>query len=262
MRNSFLSNLPPVAKNLIIINLIIWFASYVLERQGVFDINGAFGLHYWASDKFNPTQLLTYMFLHSTGSFAHVFFNMFALYMFGMVLERFWGSRRFLFYYLFCGVGAGIVQEVFWTVGLHPLSEAFSQAISSASAQPLLPLQTELAKYFQISNLQAATVEQILQLKLAIFNLFNTIGASGAVFGMLLAFGWLFPQQKIYFYFLIPIKARFFVILYGIAELFLGVANFSGDTIAHFAHLGGMLFGLILLLLWRRKRNSDWLQAS
>ncbi|MDR2824253.1 MAG: rhomboid family intramembrane serine protease [Prevotellaceae bacterium] len=270
MRNSFLNNMPPVTKNLIIINLIVWLAAYVLQIRGIFDVNEFFGLHYWAAEKFNLTQLLTYMFLHATVDpvthsivFGHVFFNMFAVFMFGMVLERFWGSKRFLFYYLFCGVGAGVVQEIVWTIDFHSLQSAFSHAISSSSVEPLLPFQTEFAKYFQITNFQSLTIEQILQLKSALFGLFNTVGASGAVFGILLAFGWLFPKEKIYFYFLIPIQARIFVILYGIAELFYGVASFRGDNVAHFAHLGGMLFGLILLLWWHKKgHNKNWSQTS
>jgi len=251
MRNSFLSNIPPVTKNLIIINFIAWFATYVLQMRGIFDMQTtALGLHYWAADNFNPAQLLTYMFLH--GSFEHVFFNMFALFMFGIVIERFWGGKRFLIYYFVCGIGAGLVQEIFWTVEFHSLANAFSQAINSGLSEPLMHFQ----EMFTITG--NLPVQQMIELKSQLYNSFITIGASGAVFGILLAFGWLFPHQKIYLYFLIPMPARIFVILYGIFELFFGVANFSGDHIAHFAHLGGMLFGLILILWWRKKdKNAD-----
>jgi len=249
MQNSFLSNIPPITKNLIIINFILWLATLVLADRGIFDINTTFGLHYWAADKFNPLQLLSYMFLH--GSFGHIFFNMFALFMFGMAIERFWGSKRFLIYYFVCGLGAGVVQEIFWTVEFHSLSNAFSQAINSGSVESLLHFQ----KYFTITG--NVPVGQIIELKSELFNSFITVGASGAVFGILLAFGWFFPHQKIYLYFMIPIPARIFVILYGVFELFFGVAR-ANDGIAHFAHLGGMLFGLILILFWRKKiKNSN-----
>ena len=248
MQNSFLSNIPAVTKNLIIINFIVWLAADVLGSRGIIDINSMLGLHYWISDKFNPVQLLTYMFLH--GSFGHIFFNMFALFMFGVVIERFWGSKRFLIYYLVCGIGAGIVQEVVWTVEFHSLSNAFLQAINSGSIEPLQHFQQS----FTITG--NVPVERIIEFKSELFNTFITVGASGAVFGILLAFGWFFPHQKIYLYFLIPIPARIFVILYGILELFFGVANFQGDSIAHFAHLGGLLFGLILILLWRKKTTD------
>jgi len=152
------------------------------------------------------------------------------------------------------GIGAGLVQQVFWTVEYHKVVVAFNEAIAANSGAPLLPVEHVLTKYFRISGLAHFTAPQVIELKNLFLNLPVTVGASGAVFGLLLAFGWLFPDVKLMLlFFPIPIKARVFVIIYGIAELFLGVANFSGDSVAHFAHLGGMLFGIILILYWKRK---------
>jgi len=229
--------MPPVVKNLIAINIVLWLASEVVP--GIFlkwglnvDLTDILGLHYWESAKFNPAQLVTYSFMH--GGIGHIFFNMFALYMFGGVLEQLWGTKRFLFYYLLTAVGAGLVQEIFWTVEFHSAISAINNAISS-----------------DVLNAPA-----LIDQKKQFLNALITIGASGSVFGLLLAFGWLFPEVKLMMLFIpIPIKARVFVLIYGVAELFLGVAQFSGDNIAHFAHLGGMLFGAFLILFWKKKKT-------
>lgn len=256
--SSFWSSIPPVVKNLILINVILFLATAVapgfFNRFGLnVDLTDILGLHYWPSSKFNPAQLITYMFMH--GGIAHIFFNMFALYMFGGVLEQTWGTKRFLFYYLITGVGAGIVQELFWTVEYHTLYTAMNNAIASNSGELLLPYQDELSKFFRISNLAAFDAPALIDLKRMFLNLPITIGASGSVFGLLLAFGWLFPEVRLMLlFFPVPIKARIFVLIYGVAELFLGVAQFSSDNVAHFAHLGGMLFGAVLILYWKKKQ--------
>lgn len=256
-RNSFLSQIPPIVKNLLAINIIMLLATAVLpgffRRWGVeLDLTDILGMHYWAADKFNIAQMVTYMFMH--GGFTHLFFNMFALYMFGGVLENFWGSKRFLFYYMVTGVGAGIVQQLFWTIEYHSLVTALNQAIASGSSEGLLYMTESLQRYLQFQGLEYFNTSQLIQLKQMFLNAPVTVGASGSVFGLLLAFGWLFPDVKLMFLFIpVPIRARYFVIIYGVVELFLGVANFTGDNIAHFAHLGGMLFGVILLLIWKRR---------
>jgi len=236
-RPNFLNSMSPVVKNLIAINVILFIADFVLP--GIFskwdlhvDLTDILGLHYWESSKFNPAQLITYGFMH--GGIAHIFFNMFALYMFGGVLEQLWGTKRFLIYYLLTGIGAGLVQELFWTVEFHSALASINNAIS-----------TDLIN-------APALIEQ----KKQFLNSLITIGASGSVFGLLLAFGWLFPEVRLMLLFIpVPIKARIFVLIYGVAELFLGVAQFSGDNIAHFAHLGGMLFGAVLILIWKKKKT-------
>ncbi|MBV5281220.1 MAG: rhomboid family intramembrane serine protease [Paludibacter sp.] len=258
-RSNFLDSIPPIVKNLIIINVIMWLATEVsptiFGRLGIDGkLSDFFGLHYWASSEFNIIQFITYIFMH--GGFTHLFFNMFSLYMFGGLLEQLWGPKRFLFYYLVTGVGAGIVQQLFWTVEFQPVVTALNQAMSSNSGEALLPISEFLSRYMDITNLTAIVTPQILELKQALYNAPITVGASGSVFGLLLAFGWLFPDLKLMLlFFPVPIKAKYFVFMYGIAELFLGVARFSGDNIAHFAHLGGMLFGIILILYWKKKRQ-------
>ncbi len=232
--NNFLNSIPPIVKNLIGINIVLWLASIVLPgifaRSGIqLDLTDILGMHYWASSKFNPAQLLTYMFMH--GGFEHLLFNMFALYMFGAVLEQFWGAKRFLIYYIVTGVGAGIVQQLFWTVEYHSTIAAINEAISTYPLQAI----------------------ELIEQKRSFLNMPITVGASGSVFGLLLAFGWLFPETRLLLlFFPVPIKARIFVLIYGVAELLLGVAQFSGDSVAHFAHLGGMLFGALLILFWKK----------
>lgn len=257
-RSGFLSNIPPIVKNLIAINLILWLATEVapgfLGRWGVdVSLTDILGMHYWASEKFNPAQLITYMFMH--GGFGHIFFNMFALYMFGGVLENFWGPKRFLIYYMVTGVGAGIVQQLFWTIEFHAVIQNMNDAIVANSGDLLAPSQQFLSRYFTIPDYSQFRAADIMELKRIFMNLPVTVGASGSVFGLLLAFGWLFPEVKLMMlFFPVPIKARIFVLIYGVAELFLGVANFSGDSVAHFAHLGGMIFGVIMILIWKRNR--------
>ncbi len=256
-RSSFLSSIPPVVKNLIAINVILWLVTLlspgILGRwSSSFDLTDILGMHYWSSEKFRLPQLITYMFMH--GGFSHLFFNMFALYMFGGVIENFWGPKRFLIFYFVTGIGAALVQQVFWTIEYHKVITALNEAIAANSSSPLLPFQPLLTKYFRISGLTQFNASQIIELKNLFLNLPVTVGASGAVFGLLLAFGWLFPDVRLMLlFFPVPIKARIFVILYGVLELFLGVANFSGDSVAHFAHLGGMLFGIVLILFWKKK---------
>ncbi|MBO7259765.1 MAG: rhomboid family intramembrane serine protease [Paludibacteraceae bacterium] len=256
-RSSFLGGIPVIVKNLLLINLFVWLADLLLPQivssvLPQFDLSDYLGLHYWASERFNALQLISYMFMH--GSFSHMFFNMFAVYMFGSALEHQWGGVRFLFYYLLTGVGAGVVQEIMWTMEYQSLLSALDEAISLDSGSVLLPYEAELSKMLKFPDLRYLGASELSHMKELILNAPVTVGASGSVFGLLLAFGWLYPQAELMLLFLpIPIKARLFVALYAVAELFLGVANFSGDNVAHFAHLGGMIFGYFLILYWRRR---------
>lgn len=254
-RSSFLGSIPPVVKNLLAINIILLIATNVLptyfNKWNInIDLTDFLGMHYWAASKFNPVQLITYMFMH--GNFSHLFFNMFALYMFGSTLENFWGSKRFLIYYLVTGIGAGIIQQVFWTIEYQSVISALNEGIRANSGEGLMAY-LQLSK---IPNLKYFNAADIVELKKMFLNIPVTVGASGSIFGLLLAFGWLFPDIKLMMiFFPVPIKARTFVIIYGVVELFLGVSNFRGDNIAHFAHLGGMLFGIILILIWKKKKK-------
>ncbi len=258
-KSSFLDSIPPVVKNLLAINIILWLATFVLpsvfRKWGIaLDLTDILGMHYWASEKFNAAQMLTYIFMH--GGFNHMFFNMFAVYMFGSALENYWGSQKFLIYYLITGVGAGIIQQLFWTVEYHSLVMAMNDAISANSGSLLMPFEAELMRYFQISGLPAFGAAELAEMKRMFLDAPVTVGASGSVFGLLLAFGWLFPEARLMMlFFPVPIKARVFVLIYGVMELFLGVGNFTGDNVAHFAHLGGMLFGVIMILFWKKKNR-------
>lgn len=235
--------LPPVVKNLLIINILMYIITLVVgDKLGV-DLVDLLGLHYFTSELFKPHQLVTYMFMH--GGFDHVFFNMFALWMFGNMLENIWGSKRFLIYYLITGVGAGLIQLGVNYLTLQPLYEQISPVLlEEVKNNGLNFLQTERNFIDPI----AAQINMITNI--------STVGASGSVFGVLLAFGMLFPNTQILIYFLFPIKAKYFVILYGAMELFLGVANNPGDNVAHFAHLGGMLFGFILIKYWNKNKRD------
>lgn len=222
-RPSGFSVLPTVVKNLLIINVLFFLATIACEKTLHIDLSNYLGLHYMGASDFKPYQLVTYMFMH--GSIGHLFFNMFALWMFGNTLENIWGPSRFLLFYFACGIGAGLVQEL---------------------VQHIQYL-TELEGYTSV-NLSGYIIPMSEYL-----NMLTTVGASGAVYGILLAFGMMFPNSTLYIYFAIPIKAKWFVILYGVIELFAGFTSI--DNVAHFAHLGGMLFGLILILYWKKKGN-------
>lgn len=225
--SGFLQSIPPITKNLIIINLLFWLASLVLPRIGI-DLVQLLGLHFPGAKDFGIYQIVTYMFMHDTHSFSHVFFNMFAVYMFGRVLENVWGAKRFIIFYMVTGIGAGLVQELVWFFNLSDVIFGGHDMINLNGVQ--------------------------LMSKSDFLNLFVTIGASGSVFGILLAFGMLFPNVPLFIMFIpVPIKAKYFVVGYGLIELFLGVANFGGDSVAHFAHLGGMLFGFFMIRYWKKK---------
>lgn len=240
-------NLPPVTKNLIIINVIIWLAMALVPALGM-RLESFGALYYFTSDSFLPTQLLTYMFLHA--SFLHLFFNMFALFMFGNNMERVLGSPKFLFYYLTCGIGAALVQEGVFALMISHYAGFFGEAASSAKAL----LAHSHVSFQELYNIGINPDEPAV---MHLYQLFHTptVGASGAIFGILLAFGYMFPNVRIYLLFPpIPMKAKVFVLIYAGVELLLGVYNSQADTVAHFAHLGGMLFGLLLLIYWRKKR--------
>lgn len=220
--NLTMKQIPPVTKNLIEINIIMFFAAFVLEQKLDIDLKGILGLHLFIAEDFHPYQFVTYMFMH--GGFTHLFFNMFALYMFGMVLERVWGSKRFLIYYFVTGLGAALIQEIV-QYGYYAMY---------------------LEQYHSV-NLGGMIVPMSVYL-----NMWNTVGASGAIYGILLAFAMMFPNEKMFVVPIpVPIKAKYYVIIFCLLELFLGLSNNSGDNVAHFAHLGGVLFGWILIIKWR-----------
>ncbi|MDR0368421.1 MAG: rhomboid family intramembrane serine protease [Bacteroidales bacterium] len=240
------SILPPVVKNLLIINGLFFLASIAFENLWHIDLSRYLGLHYFQSELFYPHQLITYMFMH--GDLGHIFFNMFALWMFGNTIENYWGGKKFLIYYFVTGIGAGLTQELVCGIRLHDL------------ASQMTPETIELVKeqgWHLLKQYKNYTDPLMGSYNLLLNS--ATVGASGSVYGILLAFGMTFPNTLIYVYFLFPIKAKWFVILFGALELFYGISGQS-DGVAHFAHLGGMIFGLILLLFWRKKDKDYYYQ--
>lgn len=223
----------PVTRHLLAINVIVWLATVVLQQVNMIDLNRWLGLHFWLGSNFNPAQLFTYMFMHA--NFTHLFFNMFSLWMFGSLLERVLGSKRYLFYYITCGLGAALVQELVW--------QFTWQDILAASVTGPVASVTDIIKAINEGH-AAFTMDNF-------YNSMVTIGASGAVFGILLAFGMLFPNMPMYIIpFPFPIKAKWMVLGYGVIELFFGVTG-EMSGVAHFAHLGGMIAGILLILYWR-----------
>lgn len=232
----------PVTRNLIIINFLLYAVEVVFPGFGTTLIN-KLGLHLVGAGSFNPIQIITYMFLHDNHTLLHILFNMFTLWMFGRILEQTWGSRRYFIFYMVCGIGAAVVQETVW---LLTWKHEYIAAIAPQNG----------LTYRHMADIVNQALAQgdpgftgaVAEMR----NSFVTIGASGAVFGLLLGFAMAFPDMPLYLFFIpIPIKAKYMVIGYAVLEFFLGVNG--GGTIAHFAHLGGMLFGLVILLYWKKK---------
>ena len=224
-------NIPVVTKNLLLVNIIAFVATWILQLRGL-DLNDLLGLHFFMAADFQVWQLLTYMFLHS--GFTHILFNMFALWMFGVVIENVWGPKKFLFYYISCGVGAGIMQEI---------AQFFSFYFTISAQDPTIGF----GELFAIGH------ELSTQL-----NGWTTIGASGAVYAILLAFGMIFPNERIFIFPLpIPIKAKWFVMFYVAIDLFSAMSS-SGDNVAHMAHLGGMLFGYLMIRYWNNHPTAGY----
>lgn len=236
------SFLPPVVKNLLIINGLFFLATMTFDSVYKIKLADYLGLHFFQSELFKPWQYLTYMFMHA--DINHIFFNMFALWMFGYALENLWGGKKFLFYYLATGIGAAIIQTIVnYVTFIH-----YRSLINPADIQMVYDNGLQLIQQnLNYSDTNIGNFNEVLNSV--------TVGASGAVFGILLAFGMMFPNQEIYLYFLFPIKAKWFVLLYGIAELIFGVTN-TQSNIAHFAHLGGMLFGFILIQMWKKNNQN------
>jgi membrane associated rhomboid family serine protease len=219
IRPSGWGGLPVVVKNLLIINVLLFAAQWYFDNRGPVSLTLNASMYYYKSPEFSPYQLITYMFLH--GSLPHIFFNMLGLYFFGPVLEQRWGANRFLFFYIACGLGAAVVQQ-------------FS-------------LHYDYNRLVHVGKLFVA--EQSLYMP--------TLGASGAIFGLLAAFGYLFPNQMIYIYFFVPMRAKWFVLLYAGSELLMGLGRMQ-TGVAHWAHLGGALTGFIIVLLWNKTNRRSF----
>lgn len=248
--------LPPVVKNLLIINALFFLATFLLSAKDI-DLINILGLYYLKSDLFQPYQIISHMFMHGRvmqGGIWHILFNMYALWMFGRVLEQVWGSKRFFIYYIATGLGAAFLHQFVQYVQTEMI---VNQLVAIGISQEEIKELVIYGKY------NPGILEYISKDKLYnLYSIYHTpvVGASGAVFGLLLAFGMIFPNVKLMLMFIpIPIKAKYFVIVYGLAELYFGFANNPNDNIAHFAHLGGMLFGIILILMWKKNKGNKWL---
>ena len=221
-------NIPVVTKNLLIINILVFIATYVVRGMNI-DLNDILGLHFFLASDFRIWQFFTYMFMH--GGFTHILMNMFMLWMFGMVVENVWGPRKFLFYYIVCGVGAGLCQELAQYATY--LVEGLANFDSVRVGTTVLPMDVYL-------------------------NMMNTVGASGAIYGVLLAFGMLFPEERMFIIPIpVPIKAKWIIMGSIVVELFSAIGT-SNDGVAHLAHLGGMLFGFILIRYWKKHPYSGY----
>ena len=224
-------SIPVVTKNLLIVNVIAFFLCLVMGKapDGNFVLNDMLGLHFFLASDFHIYQLFTYMFMH--GGWEHIIFNMFALWMFGCVVERVWGPRKFLFYYITCGIGAGLFQE---------------------AAQYVSYIMENLPAY------DFVTIDGVRMTMGSYLNQWTTVGASGAIYAILLAFGMLFPEQRIFIFpFPVPIKAKWLVIGYAAIELVSAIST-TGDGVAHIAHLGGMVFGFFMIRYWRNQVDGGY----
>lgn len=270
------TTLPSVIKNLLIINILMFIATQVFRESLGIDLVSILGLHFITAPDFKPFQFVTYLFMH--GDLAHLFFNMFAVWMFGSVLENVWGPKRFLIYYLITGFGAGLIQYLVFYLQMAPFLEtvslvqdnltvnSFEELVNTADFQSKfsyefiyqydafareynMALQDNPAKALSLAS------QFLIDFNHQYLNSHVVIGASGSLFGLLLAFGMMFPNTLLYIYFLIPLKAKWFVMIYGAIELISGLRSNPEDNVAHFAHLGGMLFGFIMIMIWKKNRN-------
>lgn len=262
--------LPPVIKNLLIINVLFFLAQKTIGESTYFNMEDIFGLHDVASQLFKPWQIITHLFLH--GGFTHILFNMFSLWMFGSVLENLWGPKKFITFYFVCGIGAALLQLTF----LHFQN---SDMLHQATIIRQTPTPVNIANFFNQFHLQQfqkasdildtyisnpdnsialdnarGFIDQFIFLKLSVV----TIGASGAIAGVLAAFLYLFPNTELLVYFMFPVKAKWLGIIYFGSELYFAISNQQGDNVAHWAHLGGALVGFLLVLTWNKNNRSTF----
>lgn len=240
------SNLPPVTKNLIIVNLLIYVVMLIAPNRGA-TLEHYCALHYFTSPDFNPAQLFTYMFLH--GGFTHVLFNMFSLFMFGPQIEWSLGSKRFLFYFISCGIGAALIQEGVY----YLLLQKYMGMFSPEEFRQIIVEGAKIPRGYNFSDPTLGNINSLVNTPM--------VGASGAIYGVLLAFGMLFPNQVIYLMIPpMPIKAKWMIVGFVVIELFLGLRSTSltsTDNVAHFCHLGGMLVGYLIILYWKKQNTFN-----
>ncbi len=275
-------NLPVVTKNILIINVLLWILTIFLQQTQHINLDKYLGLHYFSAPDFRPHQFITYLFMHATFGpggleYSHILFNMLGVFIFGQVLEQLWGPKRFLIFYILTGLGAALAQygiihfsigsfvDQLETVQNNLTLDTFKAFVNSDEFQvnlyhtrgdfEYMQNFNEIAKDNPARALSLAS-QYLIDFKNSFLNSNVIIGASGSLFGLLGAFGMLFPNRLLYLYFFIPVKAKWLVIGYGALELFSGITNRAGDNVAHFAHLGGLFVGIIMILIWRRDRTN------
>ena len=264
-----------VTNILILINAVLFFITIFMQQQGGGNLYDLLALYYPGSGNFQVHQLITHMFMH--GGFLHIFINMFVLWMFGSVLEGVWGSKRFIIFYFFTGLGAAGLHLAATSYRLNNLQEEVQQYAESPEYQEFMNFKEEyindlptrpqfqLPQEFDSLQQQWSDAQNTAQIEDRSVELVQdyyqfietrpTVGASGAIYGLLLAFGVLFPNVMILLFFFIPMKAKYFVILIGLLQLYSGIFG-ENASVANFAHLGGMVFGFILLKIWGMNKNS------
>ncbi|MGN6617436.1 MAG: rhomboid family intramembrane serine protease [Ilyomonas sp.] len=242
--------LPTIIKNLLIINVLVFLAQQTFGESPGFRMDNLFALHTFQSELFKPWQFVTHMFMH--GSWMHLFGNMFALWMFGSILENLWGPKRFLTFYIICGLGAAFCHMIVLYIENANMISDYNSIV--------LPGDNGNAYEKAVAFMKEYGISSRLNVQETFYYRLNeaTLGASGAVFGCLAAFGFLFPNTYIYLYFFLPIKAKWFVIGYAAFELFSAVQSSAGDNVAHVAHLGGALVGIILVYFWNKKNRRTF----
>lgn len=239
MFQSLFKNMQPVVKNLLIINVLFFLATFVFEQRGI-DLGKYLGLFYVDSPKFQPYQLVTHFFMHA--NIGHIFFNMFALVMFGNLLERVWGAKKFLLFYFVTALGAAFLYQLIQGIEVYNETQSFFPDAE------------------HINGLYSVQMDGIYGPPEFIKSYLNfnipVVGASGAVYGLLMAVAMLFPNTEVYLYFAIPVKMKWLALGLGVIALYSGIQDNAGDSVAHFAHLGGMLFGFILVKMWQRNKTN------
>jgi membrane associated rhomboid family serine protease len=269
--------LPLIIKNLLIINGLFFLAQVTLDGGTAiprFPMNDLLALHAWQSDLFRPWQLITHMFMHSTNDYMHIFGNMFALWMFGSILENVWGAKRFLIFYLVCGLGAALIHLLSLNYELAPIVRDYNiiaqnvndpaafidAAISFGRKHNMsFAFNPDTINYLKANSGNTTILNELMN-AITIFKNEQvngiTVGASGAVFGILAAFIYLFPNTYIYLYFFVPIKAKWLGLLYFGYEIFYAIQNTAGDNVARWAHIGGGLVGLLIVITWNKTNKK------
>ena len=263
--------LPSIIKNLIIINVLVFIAQQTFSHGNSSPLEDLFALHTWQSPLFKPWQFVTHLFMH--GSIAHIFSNMFALWMFGSILENVWGPRKFLIFYFVCGLGAAFAHMTvlyfetnsllnsYYALKEHFDVASFSNFYTKEKLGNVFQGASDVLQQWQLNPNDSTARDQAISLsnQFIIARLNEpTLGASGAIFGCLAAFGYLFPNTLIYLYFFLPLKAKWFVLIYAGFELTMALQNSAGDNVAHVAHLGGAIFGLALVYFWNKNNRRTF----